>query len=117
MSLFVEVVAWAAIVVGTLSAAQSLAALAAGHTRQPRGGTRDGARTARSDARHVLWQKLRLSLFAAVAGMSLLAIQSKNDLAEWLTATALTMVVVWYLGSGLKSHTRRKSGDSTVEPT
>ena len=117
MSLFVEVAAWAAIVVGALSAAQSTAALAARRTRQPRGGTRAGARTARSDTRHVLWQRLRLSLFAAVAGVSLLTIQSRNDIAEWLTSIALTMVVVWDLGSRLKSHMRRRSGDSTVEPT
>ena len=117
MSLFVEVVAWVAIVIGTLSAAQRLVTLAADRTRQPRGGTRTGARTARSDTRHVLWQKLRLALFVVVAGVSMLTIQSKNDIAEWLAASALTMVVIWDLGSRLKSHMRHRSGDSTVNPS
>lgn len=117
MSLFVEVVAWVAIAIGTLSAAQRLVALAVGRTRQPHGGARAGARTARSGTRHVLWQKLRLSLFTVMVGVCLLTIQSKNETAEWLAATVLTVVIVWDLGSRLKPHMRRKPGDSTVKPS
>jgi hypothetical protein len=106
MSLLVEVLAWVVIVIGTLSAAQRLARLVADRTRRPGGGTRD-----------VVWQKLRLSLFAVVVGVCLLTIQSKNGTAEWLAASALTVVVFWDLGSRLKFHMRRKSGDSAVKPS
>ena len=115
MSLLIEVVAWAVIAIGALSASHLLVALAASRARQPRGGTRDGARTARSGTRHVMWQRLRLSLYVAVMGAWLLAINSKNDTAEWSTTIALAVVVVLYLGPQVKSHMRRKSGNSTVE--
>jgi hypothetical protein len=112
MSLFVEVVAWAAIATGALSAAQWLVTLAADRTRQPRGGAPAGTRTARSNTRHFVWQKLRLSLFTAAVGACLLTIRSKNEAAEWLAAAALTIVVVWGIGSRLNSYIRGKSADS-----
>jgi hypothetical protein len=108
MSLFLDVLACMFIVIGTVGSAFALVTLTNGHAVYKRVGP-----GARSKAR----EKLRRSLFVIAAGVCLLAIQSKNDTAEWLAAAAITAIVVWDLGSWLKSRTRRKSGHPTAEPS
>jgi hypothetical protein len=72
---------------------------------------------ARPRARSKAREKLRRSLFVIAAGVFLLTIQSKDDKTEWLAATVITAIVVWDLGSWLKSAMRRKSGRPTAEPS
>jgi hypothetical protein len=103
MSLFSGVLACVYIVIGTLGSAFALVTLTNGHAVHKRVGP--GAR-----------EKLRRSLFVIAAGVCLLAIQSKDDTAERVAAAALTAIVVWDLGSWLKSSTSRKSASRGAAP-
>ena len=103
MSLFSGVLACVYIVIGTLGSALALVTLTnrdAVHTRAGPG----------------VREKLRRSLFVIAAGVCILAIQSKDGTAERVAAAALTAIVVWDLGSWLKSGSRRKSGSRGAAP-
>jgi hypothetical protein len=50
-------------------------------------------------------------------GVFLLAIQSKDGTAEGVAAAAATAIVIWDLGSCLKSRMGRKPGHPTAEPS
>jgi hypothetical protein len=106
MSLFFDVLAWVFIGIGTVNSALTLAGQSSGSAKHKR---------ARPGARRRVWPELRRSLLVVAAGVCLLTIQSKDYTAEWLAAAALTVVVVWDIGSWLKSRARRKSGGSMVE--
>jgi hypothetical protein len=72
----VDVVAWAFIMIGTLSAAGRLATLTIGRPRYSP-------------------KNLHLSLFVVAAGSCILAIQSGNEIAKYCAAAVLTAVVAW----------------------
>ena len=108
MSLFVDVMAWAFIVIGTASSALTLVMRSHDSAERKKAGPGVRSRT---------WPPLRRSLFVVAAGTCLLTIQPKAYTAQWLAAAALTVLVAWDLGACLKSRARRKPGGPTTEPS
>jgi hypothetical protein len=68
-------------------------------------------------ARSEAWKRFRYCLPSISGAAFILAVGSGDDLASWLTAGVTLIVVIWDLGSWLKSHVRRQSGGPTAEPS
>ena len=108
MSLFFDVLACVFIVIGSGGSAFALVTLTSGRPKR---------KGARPRAWSKAWEELRRSLFVMAGGVFLLAIQSKDGTAEGVAAAAATAIVVWDLGSCLKSRIGRKPGHPTAEPS
>jgi|ERR1022692_2124201 hypothetical protein len=111
MSLFLDVLAWACIVMGTLGAVLTLVALTIGRAKPSM--TKPGARSG-------AWRVFRYSLVPVAGGVGevvFLASESKDDTAGWPAVIVTLTVVFWDFGLWFRSRMRRKSGGPAAEPS
>jgi hypothetical protein len=107
MPMLFDVLAWAALVVGVLSAARYLIMLTA---RSCPSWLRRGARIKlllTEKARREAWRWFRFSLFCAFDGLFILDRGWASATTRWLVAIAATVVLLWDRGLWLRSHMRR----------
>ncbi len=105
MSLFIAVLAWAGIALGTLTAAVPLVSLTVSHVhaRRPPPGAHAKPALTEPGARSKAWREFRKSLLAATAGVILLSDQLKHAAAaKWLVGVAIFVIVIGELGSWLR---------------
>lgn len=114
MSIFFAVIAWVGITVGALSAGRYLIMLS---RRVLPGWLRSvaHARPAQSErTRRDAWQWFRLSVFALLTGVLVLAMGQQDQLARWLVAIAATVVLLWDRALWFRSRMRRRASGVTT---
>jgi hypothetical protein len=104
-----DVLGWAGIAVGAVSALRYLAILGHDYPRRLRPGAR--VRPVMTE-RHEAWQWFHCSLFVAADGMFVLDRGWDSETARWLVTIAATTVLVWDRGLWVRSRLwQRRSAD------
>jgi hypothetical protein len=99
MVLFADILTWVAIVVGSLRAAALLAPLAI--ARMQARGAHARSKLAEPGERSEAWHELRQSLLITSTLVALVAVEAKDDIAMWLLGIAISLIVIWEVGSCL----------------
>jgi hypothetical protein len=100
------VLAWICIALGTLIAALTLIKLtisrATPEMTEPR-------------ARSMAWSSLLAGLLIVMTGLTVLAVESKDDAAEWVTRLVTLALLILILASWLRARRQGKSAGGTTE--
>lgn len=101
MSLLSDLLGWACVAAGTVSAAQRLVLLIGGRVRRP-------------SARREAWHWFRLSLLIIAIGIFGLD-RGWNDTARWLVTIAACVILILDRGLWLRYKMRRRSADQAAK--
>jgi len=103
MVLFADILTWVVIVVGSLNAAALLAPLAIARLRgrRPASGAHARSKLAEPGERSEAWHELRKNLLITSTLVAGLAVEAKDHAAMWLVGIAISLAVIWEVGSCL----------------
>jgi len=111
MPLLFDVLAWATIAIGAVSAAYRLIMLATNWvgSRWPRRSARARRTITEQSARREAWEWLRYSLFVVFGGVFILDRGWKDIAARWLVLIAASTIMSWDRALWFRSRLRRRA--------